>query len=236
MKQTNKYLALLLALSLLFSLTACAKSGSGSFFGGKEGSTTEAPKPLTIVGTWRYTIDFEQALASSGESADLSALGAMGEGFADLFKGLSMVVVLDLREDGTFTFSFDEASVKAAVDGMISKMGEILPSLIASMSGMSEEEFMAALAEAGMTMEDLIQQSMAQVNTEDITKELQASSKEGTYRYQDGKLYLTGKDEEEKNDQYLVVELSANELKVVSASENVDFEEFKNFLPMVFTR
>lgn len=216
MKRITKLLALALVLSLLFTLCACSKDQKG------------------IAGTWKYSIDFEKVL-SSGD-ADLAALGQLGDGMADMFKGLSMVVILDLKEDNSFKFSFDEASAKAAVEGMMSKMGEILPSLVAGISGMSEEDFKAAMDAQGITMDDLMEQFMGQVNTDEIVEELVKQSKEGSYRFEDGKLYLTESGETEKADQYLSVELNGNELKVVDVPKGDDFEGFKSLLPLVFTR
>ena len=59
----------------------------------------------------------------------------------------------------------------------------------------------------------------------------------GTYRYEDGKLYMTPEDEEEDTSKYWVVELSASELKITDiVGEDDDDESYKALLPLIFTK
>ncbi|MBO4419098.1 MAG: hypothetical protein J5789_04670 [Oscillospiraceae bacterium] len=218
MKKYTKLFALILALCLVFSLAACSKSGA------------------SVVGVWKYTLDFSKAMESAGSTADLSALGSMGDSLVDAFKDMNIILVLDLREDNTCKFYVDEASARAAVDQMMSKMGDILPGLLASMLGVSEAEIMEMLEAEGVSMDDVMAEMMGQFSTEDLVSQLAENSKEGTYRFENGKLYLTETGKAENTDKFLAVELNGNEMRVTDVVGVEGFESYKTLLPMVFVR
>ena len=210
MKKLTKILALVLALTLVLSLAACGKGDS-------------------IVGTWKYNVDFQKAMsAASGESEGFEE---MAEQLGDVFEGLTMVMVMDLKEDNTFTLSFDEASVKAAAEGMKSKMTEALPALVASMYGMSEDELKDLLAQQGTSMDELIAQMSEEFNSDEMAEELKDATVSGTYAYADGKLTLKA----EEGEDVMTVELKGNELKVTDLTGS-DVEDYKVLLPMTFNK
>ena len=216
MKNCIKTLALVLALCLLFSLAACSNSPS-------------------IAGNWKYTMDFAKAMQVAG-GEELASLNEMDASFTKAFEGLSMVIVLDLKPDNTFRFYIDEASARAAVEQMMSKMGELLPSLLSSLAGISEEELREQMTEAGVSMDDLLKQMTEQINTEEMVKNLAEKAKEGTYRYENGKLYLTINGVSENSSNYLTVELSETELRITDVADTEGFQDYKVLLPLVFTK
>lgn len=219
MKKTTKLMALVLALVLVLSLSACAGKGAG------------------INGTWKYTMDFKKAMESAGAMDELGeGMEELGDAFAKMFDGLSMVMVLELKEDNTYSFYVDEASAKAALEGMMSKMGEILPTMMSELFGMSEEEFNAAMAASGMTMDDLVAEATSEMDTEEMLKDLEKSSSKGTYRYEAGKLYLTAEGATEDPNKFMTVELNGNELKITALNGVEALDQYKELLPMVFTR
>ena len=218
MKKIAKLLALVLVLSLIFSLTACSKSGKG------------------IVGTWKYSMNLKKAMEVAQESGESTGLEELGESFMKALEDLDMVMVLELKEDNTYKFYIDEASAKAAAEGMVSKIADILPALMASMFGISEDDLMKQLDAAGMTMDDLMEQVMGEIDTEEMVKSIADKTSEGTYRYADGKLYLTEKDAVETPADYAVVELSGDELRITEVAEGAGFDEYKALLPLVFKR
>ena len=211
MKKLTKLLALVLALALVFSLTACA------------GKTS-------IVGTWKYTMDYNKLMESMSEEEGTDAEGEDMKGLVDamnkLFEGLTMVIVLDLKEDNSFTMSTDEASMKAANE----LIKERMPDFLKSMFG---EDGLNAMLGEGQTMDDLVNSYSEEFNTDDMEME----ETKGTYTYEDGKLVLTPEGEEAAT---MTVELSAKELKVTAIDAKEDDEDmmeaFSKMLPMVFTK
>ena len=211
MKKLTKLLALVLALALVFSLTACA------------GKTS-------IVGTWKYTMDYNKLMESMSEEEGTDAEDEDMKGLVDamnkLFEGLTMVIILDLKEDNTFTMSTDEASMKAANE----LIKERMPDFLKSMFG---EDGLNAMLGEGQTMDDLVNNYAEEFNTDDMEME----ETKGTYTYEDGKLVLTPEGEEAAT---MTVELSAKELKVTAIDAKEDDEDmmeaFSKMLPMVFTK
>ena len=211
MKKLTKLLALVLALALVFSLTACAGKAS-------------------IVGTWKYTMDYNKLMESMSETEGTDAEDEDMKGLVDamnkLFEGLTMVIVLDLKEDNTFTMSTDEASMKAANE----LIKERMPDFLKSMFG---EDGLNAMLGEGQTMDDLVNNYAEEFNTDDMEME----ETKGTYTYADGKLVLTPEGEEAAT---MTVELSAKELKVTAIDAKEDDEDmmeaFSKMLPMVFTK
>lgn len=211
MKKITKLIALVLALALVLSLTACAGKAS-------------------IVGTWKYTLDFKKLMEASGE---LSTEGGednkeLVDAMVKLFDGLTMVLVMDLKEDNTFVLSTDEASLKAAAE----QMKERIPDLLKTMYG-GEEGLNAMLEMGGQTMDEITDSFAEQFNVDDMKLE----ETKGTYTYEEGKLVLTPEDGEATT---MTVELSAKELKVTALdSKDADddmAEALKSVLPMVFTK
>ena len=211
MKKLTKLLALVLALALVFSLTACAGKPS-------------------IVGTWKYTMDYNKLMESMSETEGTDAEDEDMKGMLDamnkLFEGLTMVIVLDLKEDNTFTMSTDEASMKAANE----LIKERMPDFLKSMFG---EDGLNAMLGEGQTMDDLVNNYAEEFNTDDMEME----ETKGTYTYEDGKLVLTPEGEEAAT---MTVELSAKELKVTAIDAKEDDEDmmeaFSKMLPLVFTK
>lgn len=211
MKKLTKLLALVLALALVFSLTACA------------GKTS-------IVGTWKYTMDYNKLMESMSETEGTDAEDEDMKGLVDamnkLFEGLTMVIILDLKEDNTFTMSTDEASMKAANE----LIKERMPDFLKSMFG---EDGLNAMLGEGQTMDDLVNNYAEEFNTDDMEME----ETKGTYTYEDGKLVLTPEGEEAAT---MTVELSAKELKVTAIDAKEDDEDmmeaFSKMLPLVFTK
>ena len=211
MKKLTKLLALVLALALVFSLTACAGKAS-------------------IVGTWKYTMDYNKLMESMSETEGTDAEDEDMKGLVDamnkLFEGLTMVIVLDLKEDNSFTMSTDEASMKAANE----LIKERMPDFLKSMFG---EDGLNAMLGEGQTMDDLVNSYSEEFNTDDMEME----ETKGTYTYADGKLVLTPEGEEAAT---MTVELSAKELKVTAIDAKEDDEDmmeaFSKMLPMVFTK
>ncbi len=225
MKKISAILALVLVLAMVFSLTACAKT--------------------SIVGAWKYTMDFNKMFEvmesgdSTGETKDAqqaAAEKALTDTMKKVFEGATMPIILDLKEDNTFVMSGDEAAMKETTKKIADRLPEILPDLIAGMSGKTREEFEAQMKEANMTMDDVMEQYGGMFNAEDMVDDMKVDEVKGTYTFEDGKLVLTPEDKDEKPST-MTVELSAKELKVTAIESEDDLgESFKKLLPLVFTK
>lgn len=215
MKKITKILALVLALALVFSLTACGKT--------------------TIVGNWKYNLDFMKLMEASGQISDTEGDGedaaymkTLVDAMKKLYEGLNMVIVLDLKEDNTFTMGTDEASMKAAGEKIKERAPEVLPEVLKAMFG--EEQLNAMMESEGKTIEDYAAQFAEQFDVSDM----EMDAVKGTYTYEEGKLVLTAEDGESTT---MKVELSSSELKVTDIEGGEDMaESFKAILPMVFSK
>lgn len=230
MKKLAKLLALLLALTMMLSLAACKETDEKN----AGANTTEAAN--SIVGSWKFTLNLDKALAVAGDTEELQGLEELGDSFMEMMKELSIVMVLDLKADDTYTFQIDEDSAKEAISSMMSKMKEIFPKLMADMLGMSEEDVMAQLEAAGTSVDSLMEQAIGQMDTDQMLKDMTKDSSKGTYRFADGKLFLTEEGKVENPADYAEVELNGNELKITKLADNESFESLKDLLPLVFVR
>ena len=128
----------------------------------------------TVVGTWISTVDLMEVL---GEEND-----EMGQ----YFSGLQVDLILDIRSDGTFTLSLDGESM---IPGMKRGMRAYLEAYMEE-NGITAEQLESI---TGQSVDDLISEAIAEMDTEDLNKSLS-----GTYTEENGQIVLTS--ENEKND------------------------------------
>lgn len=220
MKAMKSCAALLLVLLLAASLCACSALGGNS-----------------IDHSWRYTVDFEKAITAAGGMDELDTLGGdMGSILSGMVEGLTMDMILDLKSDQTFTFYTDEDSAKAAIEGMIDNLGKKLPEIMAPILGIDAEQVSAVLSAAGMSTDALLDSIRKEMDTEKILQDLNNNSLKGSYRYEDGKLYLTAQGQTEDPGAYLTVVLQGKELRITEIHGVSEFEKYESMLPMIFTR
>lgn len=232
MKKLTKLLSLTLVLALVLSLTACAGLGGAK---------------ASIEGTWKYNMDVMKIMEASGEMDEMFGenSGMTEEQMQDfvnvfkkLFDGVDLTMVLDLKEDKTFTMAMDETAAKAASEKLAQRMPELLPELITVMFG-GQEALNTMMEEYGMTMDDVTSLFGDEFNADELLEGIEDTSVKGTYSYEDGKLVLSSEDDADEP-ATLTVELSAQELKVTAIdSADADEEElemYKSLLPVVFVR
>jgi hypothetical protein len=194
-----------------------------------------------LVGTWVYTVDYGKVMESAAGSEELAQLGEMGEALMSAFSNITMDVVLDLRADGSCTFGIDEESARAAVEAMVPALVEALLPSMASMSGMTEEQFAEALKQQGMTVEQFGEQLAAQVasqmNPDEMVAQIKEATREGYWRIADGKLYVVDEGKTADPEKYMTVQIGNGVLTVTSVPNGDASEEmYKAMLPMEFTR
>ena len=226
----KKILALTLSLLLLLSLFAgCGGSAESSDTETEAAASTEAA-PVTIVGTWKYTLNylslFEAMLQDAADS------GSRTYFLTALYDGLSEIVVLDLKEDGTFTMNVDEATAADNRTQLKERLDIELPDLIASSMGTTAEDLKALLAEEGASFDDLVAQYREELDIEGMLSSSMIDPISGTYAYDDGCLYLMSENESTVT---YTVELGGSELKILDIMNDTS-SALDGLLPLVFVR
>lgn len=193
--------------------------------------------PGSIVGTWKLSLDFDKIIEATKEEALASVDDQQKEFMEEMFKcfnGVSMTMVMEYKEDGTYQSYVDETSAEAAFALIKENLKGLLPSMFEAL-GVSAEEMESQLTAAGYTMDSYVDLVFDQMDTSGLTDDMVT---EGVYRLDGNKLYASGSDGEIDENSYAVVELSAGTLKVTEIvgqdSDNALFNEA--FLPLVFTK
>ena len=222
----------MLAMLMLASFASCGKSESTE--GGSQASVTEAAKEATIVGNWKYVLDFssivESTMKEAIESADDDQQAMYGELFK-CFNNISMDMYMNFGEDGKVKLDLDEDSAKAAIEKIKNNVTDSLPNIFKTLG---IDDLDAYLKSSGKTKDEL---------TETLTSSFDVDSFadkniSGVYRLDGNKLYITNEGEKEDADSYMVIELTPDTLKFIEAKGSIDtMESFDNVLfPMIFVR
>ncbi len=254
MKKTFRLFAILLALAMLFSMTACGEDGAASEQREKRAydnsetalvteateatensseATEERKAPEEIVGAWKYDVDMEKLLKLMWEMDDgREEQSGMEEIMTELYDGLFMTVVLDLKEDGTYEFAIGADSLKEIAATISERLPAVFPELFAAMTGMTREELEAQLAESGMTMDDVLAQFSDVFSAETIIKSMETETRTGDYSYEEGALIITNADGKQTK---IIVEVSGDTL-TISQIEGKEDDIPEGILPVVFVR
>ena len=150
----NRILALLLALVMLLSLAACGS------------------KKPSVVGLWEAEVDMRDQMV---EQMDASVGGS--KSFGEYLDSFVWVLTLELREDGSYTLSYD---IDREVDAFRSAVVDYMRDMINEQVGMEVSDELIAQA-LGMPLEDYAQ-SIIDAMTD------AAESESGVYQNKDGKL------------------------------------------------
>lgn len=220
MKKYAKLIALALVLVLMLSLAACKKDGASS------------DGPATAVGKWSGKISIDDLMQITAQA------GAVESKSAQVVKTLvgdnSIRILLELTSDGVISFTVDRASVEALLDGMI----ENIPAHIPDLTGMSNEEFEAALQARNMTMADFQAQMRRQFESADLAGSLDNSTAKGSYVLEDNRIYVGKEGKSVDKRSYMVYELKDDTLilKELVGDVGSGFNGMQVLLPWTFTR
>lgn len=183
-------------------------------------------KTDTVAGTWKAELEMSKVMEAMGNDSM--------EGYiAEIMKDIKIGINLVLTEDSKFTLQIDSNKLK---EDFKKVMKEKLPALMAEQMGMTEDALKEALAAQNKSIDDLVEEA---VSDGDI---IDAKDAKGTYKYENGKLYLKGEDSKDEGfKNYAECTLEGNKLTVtgVHSEENVgdlDLEEISKVFPLVFTR
>ena len=198
MNRMKKLLALLLVLALGLSLAACGGAKSD------------------IVGTWRGKVDMTEYMISKGDADIGAVLSDQGvdmplDSIGNYLTEFAPVCTYVFREDGTYTFTMDEASMQLVLEAYQAGVetyfryfyAEVLCQTLVEL-GMAEqvngvEELEAILGVSldeaisemvGMELRDFI----GQIVDEELGTAQEMAGKinrEGKYKAKDGKLWMS---------------------------------------------
>ena len=198
MNRMKKLLALLLVLALGLSLAACGGAKSD------------------IVGTWRGKVDMTEYIISKGDADIGAVLSDQGvdmplDSIGNYLPEFAPVCTYVFREDGTYTFTMDEASMQLVLEAYQAGVetyfryfyAEVLCQTLVEL-GMAEqvngvEELEAILGVSldeaisemvGMELRDFI----GQIVDEELGTAQEMAGKinsEGKYKAKDGKLWMS---------------------------------------------
>ncbi len=225
----KKIAALILALSTILCLAACANI-----------KNVVKPGDNSLVGVWSTSIDFDKlmtaAVKSAESSEDAEGMQELVGAFSKMFSEVTMKTMLEFKEGGTYRLYMDEDSVKESSEKMAENLSESLPAILSALFGTTEEELTAYLEEAGMSMESMMDSFISEFKPEELAKEF-SEGMNGTYRYENGRLYLTPEGEKEDASSYWEIELKSGKLTVTGVVGDEEMgEEISSILPIVFTK
>lgn len=226
----KRTVALLIAVLLVFSLAACGENNSGNTDSTEAQVSTEAN--TSIVGTWKYKLDFKTVLEGQKEAA-YEGQEALYESMLKAFEGITIDLFFEFDENNGYKFYADEESAKQAVDKLKERIIDILPDMFEAM-GISKDDYNKYLEESGMTAEQLAASYTQNMDADSFTD----MSAEGTYKAEDGKLCLSDGNEKIDENAYISYELSGNKLTFTAYSGDVKtLGDFKDTaFPMVMER
>ena len=176
---------------------------------GDDKKSDSGSSDASIVGSWKTEIDFDKymnaAMGSAGEG-----MAQMMEGIKDSLSGLKMKMFITFNEDGTCVVSADEADVEAASSKILNAMTAMLQGM-----GLSEEQIAAAASSFDLSA---------------LTK-----GQNRKYELDGNKVYMFDDEDPKNENEYVEVEISSSELKVVKAVGE-DTSIPAELLPIVFTK
>lgn len=242
MKKGKKTLALLLALVLVLSLTAC---------GGKS----------DIIGTWQGEIDLSEALIEgadegSGEVIDSMELPMDVDRISDYLEPFTLLFTYVFKEDGTYSIKVDEASLDAEMEeykqGLASYFRYFFVEMLSQMAvemGLAEQvsseeeletildiDLEEAISEGlGMELSDFVDEIVREEMGS--TQEIAALfNSEGKYKTKDGKLLLSaGLEYNVDPEVYDYYSISGTTLTITEGTPSED-DEFVTFYPLVLQK
>ncbi len=194
---------------------------------------TEPDDTEEIVGVWNYAMDvgeiyslmFDSAVIPEQQASMLAALSL-------LFRDVSVITVMEFREDHTYSIHADEDSAKTAIEKMKENARENLLEIISGFYGMTVEDLEAQMAESGKTMEEVLEAFDAEFNMDSLLPQVSMSYESGTFTYAEGRLVLTDR---EDNQVVYTIEVGDDQLRITDI-EGVSGDLPDAMLPMVLVR
>ena len=225
----KNHVSRILAMAMALVMILCAFTGCGK--------SSQKQDESLIIGKWQTSVDLAGVMDEALKDSDMTE---EAEIFGDTdLSGITMLLNMEFKEDGTYTVSLDNASgedaVKQMAQRMIPALKEYLRGVYASSTGadasaVTDEELDLLLPQMGMeSWDDMGEMIMGEIDTDEMFAEANSA---GKYMLKDGKLYTTDSVDEEATvlSEASEYELSENSLKLMSKGDDVpSFLEELNF-------
>ncbi len=208
-----------LALALCLALAACLFAGCG--------------KQNLPVGTWKANLDMTDLIKEEAKAGADPETAELVEGMN--LSDLTMELVMDLKQDGTYEMKVSEESMSAMEDKIIAGLKDAL------VEGLAAEGYDAeTLKDAGLDMDALIEDMISEEDL-DMTSAAEEFQNSGKYKVEGNKLFLSDENGAYADDDYLVFNVDGNTLTVteISTPEGQDAEVLafvESLLPIVFNK
>lgn len=197
----KRRLALLLAIMMVLAFMLVGCNGNDE----TDSKTPTVSTAEAVVGTWEATVDITDAFVAS-----LKSLDSLSDYLQ--FKDFELKMLIEIKDDKTYTISLDDKVTKASVDKIIDQMMDgmeayITDELEANGINMSFEDYLAA---QGMSKDDFENSMTRDMNLSTIT-DISAS---GTYTIDADRLTFT-----DDNSDTAVFEFKNGALEFVGESD-----------------
>ncbi len=225
-KLLSLLLVLLLTLTLAFMATACSSDSDDKDDDDDKKSSTSQKKDddedeeVSIIGKWEAEVDMADFINESMEDE-------LGTELDKKFSNINIKLTMEFDKEEV-ELSMDagdiEKSIKNQMPDVLKAALEVI--LEESGLGMTVDELLEA---QDMTMDEFIEETMSQMDFEEITSELDISES-SLYELDGDKLYTF--DDEKDEDEFMTIKLTAKKLVIESWSTSEDIpegmEEFMN--------
>jgi len=183
-----------------------------------------------FIGTWETTLEMASYLNDAVSGGDQEMAKYVN------IDSFALKMNFTFKDDGTYAISVDPDTLTSAMEnfkgtfsqGMTSYLEEMMKSQGVEMS---VDEALDTLY--GMTMDELVEQSMGDFDMESMSEDMAA---EGNWKVDDGKLFLSdGTDYEVDEEIYDTYEFDGENLKLLE-SVGTDDEDLAGFYPLTLTK
>ena len=247
--QIKKAVALLLAMMMVFSLAACRRQVRSGDLAPEDDSekttdTQEATQEETdpvddandesddgqeedsddksvqgpdeeseIIGTWSAEISAGAFLNSLTDKVDSELMKYLD------FDEIMIHVQLTLHKDFTYTLELDEDAIEQTKKDIIHTLRIGIPNILLDLSKYTDEEIVDIMKQRGLDIDSLFNGRV-----------------EGSFWYEDGRLYYTFEATDIDLSQFAEIELRVGEFAVIGFSEEGDLYIDSEYLPIIFRR
>lgn len=234
MKKTLTILtALLLAVAMLFAMTACGSTGDQE----EETKKEKTPEEL-IVGEWEASKDF-------GELLGESFIEGFGEEGSEYFKDLKfdLPFTFEFDEDGTAALTINEKKFEKSFEEMKKQLKKGFEQMLRDMAEENDADLNDLVTQNGYdTLDEFLDEALSELSIDEAMSNFDDTEISGKYELDGNKLFIIADGEERDDEDYLVFELDDDELRIEMTDEQLeDLSDDDEALcdamfPMEFTR
>ena len=181
------------------------------------GCNREKQAADSVVGVWKTTIRYADYIQQLDELFD-------GAGSRMDLTGLQLELVLTLDAEGGYLLEADRASVEQLLSDLREPLMQAVRDMLCADNHVTEAGLDRLLADRGIDLDARVDQYLDQMRGSAVWQR-----RTGSYRFTEGKLYLT-----EQGEAYYAIQTATDQLRILSA-EGGDPVGLAPLLPLEFT-